>query len=176
MKILVFADIHCNLDGMQAALRIFSAEKPDKVVFCGDLFGGWSNSEQQVAELAQSMDAVLYFVRGNNDRISYDHLLKYGFEDYAVMHHFGRTLFFTHGDRYNGFNLPRGLKVGDAVVHGHTHVGMLTSRNGIFVLNVGSIAQPRDGRPCYLVLDESGATLKHRNGTFLYSLPWTEDN
>ena len=173
MKILVFADVHGNVDGMEAALRVFSAEKPNKVVFCGDIFGGWSDTERQIAELAQRFDVVTYFVRGNNDRAGYDNLLPGGFEEYAVMHHFGRTLFFTHGDRYNAFRVPPILQQGDAVVYGHTHVGSLTVKNGLFALNVGSIARPRDGRPCYLVLDDGGATLKHRNGTVLYTLPWT---
>lgn len=172
MKILVVADIHGSVNGMNAVLNAFSAEKPDKVVFCGDIFGGWSNTERQIAQMAESLDAVLYFVRGNNDRPCYDHLLSCGFEENAVMYHFGRTLFFTHGDRYNGFRVPPVLKQGDAVVHGHTHVGSLTVRNGLFVLNVGSVARPRDGRPGYLLLDETGATLKLTDGTVLYSLPW----
>ena len=171
MKILVFADIHGSLNGMNSVLRIFSAEQADKVVFCGDLFCGWSSTEKQIAEMAQSLDAVLYFVRGNNDRQTFDSLIG-GLEDNAVMYHFGRTLFFTHGHRYNGFNVPPILKQGDAVVFGHTHVGSLTKRNGLFVLNVGSIARPRDGTPCYLVLDEVGATMKSPDGAVLYTLHW----
>ena len=172
MKIVVFADIHGSVDGMNVALKIFSVEKPNKVVFCGDLFSGWSGSSEQIAQMAQSMDSVLYFVRGNNDLSCYDGLLANGFEDSAVMHHFNRTLFFTHGDRYNGFHVPPILQQGDAIIHGHTHVGALLRRNGLYVLNVGSLARPRDKQPCYLVLDEQGATLKRPEGAILYHLPW----
>lgn len=171
-KIAVFADIHGSVSGMQTVLDIVSAEKPDKAVFCGDIFGGWSGSEAQIAKMAQELDVVTYFVRGNNDRPCYDHLLAGGFEDYAVMYHFGRTLFFTHGDRYNAFRIPPLLKEGDAVVYGHTHMGSLTVRNGLFALNVGSISRPRDGQPCYMVLEESGATLKGTDGKIICFLPW----
>lgn len=170
MKIIVFADIHGNFRAMQAVLQAALREKPQKTVFCGDLFGGWRDNSQ-IAEMAQSLDGVLYFVKGNND-IWDERLIDGGMEDNVPMYHFGRTLFFTHGDRYNGWRIPPVLQENDAIIFGHTHVSSLTKRNGLFVLNVGSVALPRDDKPCYLVLDESGATLRDLNGQDLYTLPW----
>ncbi|MGN1066418.1 MAG: metallophosphoesterase family protein [Candidatus Fimimonas sp.] len=172
MKIVVFADIHGSVVGMETVAQIAATEKAQKVVFCGDLFGRWA-SNGQIAQIAQSIDGVLYFVRGNNDGLD-EHLLDCGMEDNVLMYHFGRKLFFTHGDRYNGWLVPPVLEQGDAVIFGHTHVGSLTVRNGLFALNVGSVARPRDGVASYLLLDEQGATLCKLNGEKLYFLPWNE--
>lgn len=170
MKIAVFSDIHGSVSGMNAVLHIVKSEKPQKVVFCGDLFGGWTDNTQ-IANAAQNIDSTLYFVKGNNDRFDAQ-LIDGGMEENVLMYHFGRTLFFTHGDRYNGWNIPPVLQNNDAIIFGHTHVSSLTERNGLFVLNVGSVARSRDGIPCYLVLDENGATLRKLNGETVYSLPW----
>ncbi len=171
MKIVIFADIHGSLKAMEAVLQAAQREKPQKTVFCGDLFGGWRNNSQ-IAEMAQSLDGTLYFVKGNNDIWGDERLINGGMDDNVPMYHFGRTLFFTHGDRYNGWRVPPILRPNDALIFGHTHVGSLTKRNGLFVLNVGSVAVPRDGKPCYLVLEESGATLRQLNGQDIYTLPW----
>lgn len=171
MKIVVFADLHGNITAAERAVQLSFDEKADKTVFCGDIFGVWG-SAQEIAEKLQQVCGIAYFVRGNNDFSCYDGYIAGGLEEYAVMYHFGRTLFFTHGDRYNGGRVPPVLKQGDVLVHGHTHVANLTVRNGLFVLNVGSLARPRDGKPSYLVLDDHGATTKDIEGNALTFLSW----
>ena len=170
MKILVFSDIHGSLAAADNAVAISRREKPDKTVVCGDIFG-WS-SYADVSSRLLGLEGVLYFLRGNNDWQSAVDSCPLNLEDSAVMRSFGRTLFFTHGDRYNGYAVPPFLKEGDALVYGHTHVGSLRCRNGLFLLNVGSLARPRDGAPDYLVLDERGAQLKSPDGEIICSLAW----
>lgn len=161
--------MHGSVSAMQSVLEAVAMEKPQKVVCCGDLFGG--RDVEQISALAQSADSVLYFVRGNNDRYTVCSRLPQ-FEDNIPMYHFGRTLFFTHGDGYNGWRIPPVLGCGDAIIFGHTHTNSLVFRDGIFVLNVGSCALPRDGLPSYLVLDDVGATLRNFDGKDIYFLPW----
>lgn len=175
MKILVFSDFHGNLSAYQTALRIAKKEAPNAVALCGDLFGGFSSDSSQVAQAVQSFDSPLYAVRGNNDR-SYDEaLLPFPLQDYEVTYKFNRTIMFTHGHRYNSWNLPPILGHGDALVYGHTHVSSLRKLpSGIFALNVGSIALPRDGAPSYLVLDDDGAISKTTDGSVIYFLPWNK--
>lgn len=170
MKILVFADFHGSENALQTAIEISRSEAPDKTVVCGDLFG-WSSPER-VAELAQKLCGVLYLVKGNNDFATAQRFLPCEMEDSAIMYHFGRTLFFTHGDRYNGMRIPPMLKDGDVLVHGHTHVGRLRLYNGLFVVNVGSLARPRDGARSYMTIDEQGVTLKLADGEILQQLNW----
>ena len=170
MKILIFADFHGNVDSLKIAIEISQREAPDKTVVCGDLFG-WSHP-QEVAELVQQLHGVLYLIKGNNDFSTAVSYLPYEMEDSAIMYHFNRKLFFTHGDRYNALRVPPILEVGDALIHGHTHVGHLQKYNGLYVLNVGSLARPRDGVASYLTLDDHGATLKQINGEVLQQLNW----
>lgn len=170
MKILVFADFHGSLDSLRTAIAISKRESPDKTVVCGDLFG-WSQP-QEVAELVGELHGVLYLVKGNNDFATAISMLPCEMDDSTIMYHFGRKLFFTHGDRYNALRVPPILEVGDALIHGHTHVGHLQQYNGLYVLNVGSLARPRDGVPSYLTLDEQGATLKQVGGEILQQLKW----
>ena len=172
MKLTVFSDIHGSVSGMECVLEIINREQPDKVVICGDLFGGWISSPREIAEAVSRIDAVTYLVRGNNDRDSEISLLPYGMEDYAVMYHFGRTLFFTHGHVYNKYRIPPVLRQKDVLVYGHTHCSLLQRFNGLYIVNVGSVSRPRDGKACYLTMDETGVTLKGLNGEVLDVLPW----
>ncbi len=171
MKIAVFADFHGSTAALQTAAEICKRERPDKTVICGDLFG-WSSSPVAVAELLSKLDGVLYLVRGNNDYVSAQDCLPVIMERECIMYHFGRTLFFTHGDRYDGLRVPPILRQGDALVYGHTHAGRLCKYNGIFALNVGSLARPRNGLASYLILDETGSVLKQPDGAQLASLAW----
>lgn len=175
MKILVFSDFHGNLSAYETAMNIVKSEKPNAVALCGDLFGGFSSDSSKVAQAVQLFDAPLYAVRGNNDRRYDEALLPFPLQDYEVTYKFNRTILFTHGHRYNSWKLPPILGQGDALVYGHTHVSSLRKLpNGIFALNVGSIALPRDGAPSYLVLDDDGATSKMTDGNGIYFLPWNK--
>lgn len=175
MEILVFSDIHGSVSGMETVLQIISREQPNKVVICGDLFGGWTSSQREIAGLVSQIDAVTYLVRGNNDRDSDIALLPYGMEDNAVMYHFNRTLFFTHGHVYNKYRIPPVLKENDVLVYGHTHCALLQEHNGLFIANVGSISRPRDGVPSYLTIEQRGITLKDINGKEIMTLPWLQN-
>lgn len=172
MKILVFADIHGSLDGANLAVQISQREQPQKTVFCGDLFGGWGGNGNKVGQVIAQTQGVLYFVRGNNDYPSDQLFLPFGMEENALMYHFGRTLFFTHGDRYNGLVFPPVLQQNDALVFGHTHVCRLGKRNGLHLINVGSLCRPRDGVASYVVLDDNGATAKDTSGNVICFHAW----
>lgn len=163
MKIVVFSDFHGSIDSLKRACEIVQTEKPDKTVICGDLFGCWGR-QSEIVSLVESMDTIMYIIAGNNDYSTDLSLLKYGYDENAVMYHFGRTLFFTHGHRYNGWNVPPVLKQGDVLVYGHTHCSRLYQLDGLNVYNVGAMALPRDGHKAYLVLDERGATLRDVDG------------
>lgn len=170
MKIAVFSDVHNSDAAMDAVVQAAAAERADKIVFCGDLFGGFGDC-QTVARKAQSLDGVLYFVRGNNDYYG-ERFIDGGLEENVVMYHFGRILFFTHGDRYDKYRLPAFLRENDVLIYGHTHRALLQRHDGIFIANVGSVARPRDGVASYLTISENGIVLKRLDGTTVLSLPF----
>ncbi|MCM1195059.1 MAG: YfcE family phosphodiesterase [Firmicutes bacterium] len=170
MKIAVFSDIHGSPSGMDVILKIVDTERPDKTVICGDLFGGFVSLSSEVADKIRQINSTLYLVRGNNDRDGDIALLPCGMDDYAVMYHFGRTLFFTHGDVYNKYRIPPLLREGDVLVYGHTHMSLLQRFNGLYIANVGSVSRPRDDEPSYMVIEETGIVLKKLNGEIINSL------
>lgn len=174
MKILVFSDFHGSLQGVQLAARLTQELQPYAVAICGDIFGGFSHSEQ-IAQVIKGLDAVTYLIQGNNDRFYDSPLLGCNLQDYEVTYKFSRTLFFTHGHKYNGYKVPPILGKGDVLVYGHTHVGRIwRNERGIILFNVGSLSQPRDGTPCYGLLDDDGLALCSSDKTELLRKHWTD--
>lgn len=152
MKILIISDTH-RRDEM--FLRVMEKEAPvDMILHAGDTEG----SEDEFARIA---GMPLLYVAGNND--------------YATLA--PRTLivpignqkaFLTHGHRYQ-VNLSTDVIEREArmrhcqiAIFGHTHVPLLqTTKNGILLLNPGSLGYPRQAgyRSSYAVMetDEQGA-------------------
>src|SRR2546430_11537813 len=65
MRVAALADIHGNLPALEAVLRDVEREKPDLVVFCGDVVSGLMPAE--TIDLLQAIRGGR-FVRGNADR------------------------------------------------------------------------------------------------------------
>ena len=164
MKIFVFSDLHGYADTFQKILDAIGREQPNKVVFCGDLFGGWSGTEKIVA-LTKQIDAVTYFVRGNND-IFYPNV-DVDFEEYALMHHFGKTMFFSHGHIFSPDNLPP-MRKGDVFISGHIHVPVCQDKNGILCLNPGSVSIPKeDSHHGYMTFEDGKFIWKDFDGNII---------
>jgi len=84
----------------------------------------------------------------------------------------------THGHLYNfeteaGF-IRSGLKAGDIVFSGHTHVsGIFKYRNGIININPGSITIPRGGtEPGFGLITDEKASLFSLTGSLLSEYPF----
>lgn len=65
MRIAALADVHGNLPALEAVLREVERERPDVVVFCGDVASGPMPAE--TIDLLRSLTDAR-FVRGNADR------------------------------------------------------------------------------------------------------------
>lgn len=145
MKILIVSDTH----GRDANLKklVAGTEPFDCLIHLGDVEG----SE---AKIRRMVSCPVYMVSGNNDFFSdLPRELEFEFEKYRIM--------MTHGHYYYvSLNLDelwrqarsRGL---DIVMFGHTHRPFLETRDGITLLNPGSISYPRqDGRrPSYIWME-----------------------
>lgn len=148
MKILIVSDTHGRLDAFERALE---AEQPlDMLIHLGDVCG-----DEDYIEAISRCKCVI--VAGNNDflcRLPYERALKIG--KYGVHLEHGQR--FPRDKEYI-YRLARDLGV-DIMMFGHTHYPLVEEKNGIWLINPGSLTHPRQpGRmPSYIVmtLDEEG--------------------
>ena len=75
--------------------------------------------------------------------------------DYAVIFVDGKTLYLTHGHKYNPNNLPP-IKKGDYLVNGHTHILANEDMGDFTYLNPGSVSIPKGGNPHTYMIYENG--------------------
>ena len=144
MKFIVFSDNHGKLSGVERVIR----EHPECrfYIHLGD-------SEGTLQTLRQAHPQLTFWgVRGNCDL---------GGEEPAEQTRQveGHTLFLTHGHHYGvKFSTEhlwaKARQVGaDVALFGHSHAPCQEFREGIYLLNPGSIAHPKEGGPTYGVLD-----------------------
>ena len=66
MRVAALADVHGNAPALAAVLEEVARERPDLVVFCGDLT--WGSLPQETLALVRALEIPARFVRGNADR------------------------------------------------------------------------------------------------------------
>ena len=66
MRVAALADVHGNAPALAAVLEEVERERPDLIVFCGDLT--WGARPQETLALVRSLERPVHFVRGNADR------------------------------------------------------------------------------------------------------------
>ncbi|MNV57709.1 Phosphodiesterase YfcE [compost metagenome] len=173
MKLMFISDIHGSLHWLKLALEKVNEETPDGLVFLGDfMYHGPRNplpegyDPQGVAkELNGIKGRITAAVRGNCDAEVDQMLLAFPMMgDYAQLWADGRRIYVTHGHGFSIDNLPE-LQPGDIFIQGHTHVPVADKKEGIYVLNPGSISLPKENYPnSYAVLEGGKYTVKSFTG------------
>lgn len=162
------SDIHGFSDKLDLVKCIYDAEKPNKIVFLGDLFYGY-DSDNLIDAYKSFNNAI--FIQGNCDRDFDVEESGLGFMNYYYFEAFGKKIFCTHGHRYNKYNLPD-IEF-DIFVNGHTHIGIIEKENDKLYLNPGSTTYPRGGsRSSYLIIDDSGIYLKDLEQNIIKKISW----
>lgn len=145
MKIMIVSDSHGDMENITEAIN---REKPlDMLVHCGDAEG----TEGDISILAE---CPIWAVLGNNDFFSM----------LSKEHEFeidGGRAFLTHGHYYHVSMGPQRIieegmsREADYVFFGHTHRPFIEEYDGMWVINPGSIAYPRqEGRDCtYIIMN-----------------------
>lgn len=165
MRILIASDIHGSAFWCGQLAEAFRREKADTLLLLGDiLYHGPRNplpegyDPKAVAQQLGALGGRVCAVRGNCDAEIDEAVLGFPLlADYALLFAGGRTIFATHGHRYNR-ECPPPLRPGDLLLHGHTHVPCWEPfGEGMVCLNPGSISLPKDGAPrgCILLTDEA---------------------
>ena len=157
MRVLIISDTHGRHAGLDRALE--EAGKIDMFIHLGDVEGG----EDYINAV---VDCEKHMVKGNNDFFSD---LPREEEFYIGKY----KAFITHGHPYYVSLDPEYIREEgearkvDIVMFGHTHKPYLDQKDGITVLNPGSISFPRqEGRKgSYMILEigqDGEAVFEHR--------------
>ena len=154
MKILIVSDTHRQNGNLSKVIS--SAGEIDMLIHCGDVEG----SEDYIREIA---GCPVKMVAGNNDFFSsLDREIELDLGPHRA--------FLTHGQYYNvSLDVDRLWEEAkdrgcDIAMFGHTHRPYLEKREGITLLNPGSLSYPRqEGRmPSYMIMDlEEDGTMKY---------------
>ena len=145
MKILAVSDTHGRDEKLE---QVVEREKPfDYLIHCGDVEG----REFFIEALA---DCPCTIVAGNNDFFS-----DLPREDEIVLE--GHKIMVTHGHNYGvsmdlyGISEEAAARECEIVLFGHTHKPVIEKKNGVLVINPGSVSFPRqEGRkPSYAILN-----------------------
>ncbi len=174
MKIMFISDIHGSIKYLNMAMERFEEEKADMIVLLGDLMEGHRHipdyfyNPKAVAELLNEYKDKIVAVCGNCDNMTDQKLLEFSIkEDYREIYFGERTIFATHGHRYNMDNMPD-LDEGDIFIHGHLHVPIAEVIDGVYYLNPGSISLPRqNSKHSYGILVDGLFTIKDLDGNLV---------
>ncbi|MDT3427209.1 putative phosphoesterase [Paenibacillus forsythiae] len=178
MKLMFISDIHGSLHWLKRALEKYAEEKPDGLVILGDfMYHGPRNplpdgyDPKAVAQELNAIKRQITAVRGNCDSEVDQMLLDFPMMgDYTQILYEGRRIFATHGHGFSIDKLPE-LGEGDLFIQGHTHVPVADIKEGVYVLNPGSISLPKENNPnSYGILAGGEFTVKSFGGETLKSI------
>ena len=150
MKILIVSDTHRRDGNLQTVIE--KTAPFDMLIHLGDAEGSEDRIEEWCKE--QNPDCQVYIILGNNDFFSnLDREKEIQIGNYRA--------FLTHGHFYSvSVGTERLVDEGkdrkvDIVMFGHTHKPYLEHKEGITVLNPGSLSFPRQEgrRPSYMVME-----------------------
>ncbi|MBR4910903.1 MAG: metallophosphoesterase [Clostridia bacterium] len=161
MRAVVISDTH----GRPALIeRVLDREtEAREVFFLGDVV----RDIEEVMPLFP--DKNFHIVRGNCD-----YFCDYPLFDLVEFKAEGVNVYFTHGHKHfvkSGLEdiYDTALRLGASVaLYGHTHIASVEYRNGVYLINGGSLALPRNGPASYAVIDidKSGILPAIKKSTF----------
>lgn len=154
MLIAVISDTHKNQRSIDIAKKHIKEANPDIIIHLGD-------GIEDVEPLKEGFSGEVYAVEGNCDTLN-----KYLKEDILEVN--GKKIYFTHGDLYGvkkGLDnlMRKGKEVGAHIVlFGHTHEPFKEEKNGMLLMNPGSIAKPalRDRGIGFIEIDDDGNLIR----------------
>lgn len=174
-SVAALADVHANAPALAAVLEEVERERPDLVVFGGDLT--WGSLPRETLELVRALEIPTRFVRGNADRAVEEDTesargawirAQHTDDDRSFLSSFERTVTvevdglgptcFAHGSPRSDEECvtertPRERvkefmagRPEACVVTGHVHVQYDRELDGVRLLSPGSVGVPYEGR------------------------------
>ena len=163
MKLMFASDIHGAAECCEKMLKRFDEERAEKLFLLGDiLYHGPRNdlpadyAPKRVIAMLNERKNQLLCVRGNCDTEVDQMVLDFPImAEYALLYLGGRTVFLTHGHKFNT-DTPPLLNEGDILLHGHTHVQTIDESRSYTYMNPGSVSLPKNGMPKSYMIYEDG--------------------
>ncbi|MGI6728579.1 MAG: YfcE family phosphodiesterase [Anaerovoracaceae bacterium] len=158
MRLLVISDTHGKIEALdEIKNNLFGI---DRIIHLGDY-------EKDGLKFAQHLGIPVISVKGNMDG-------SYSNNDYRILHTGFGKIYLCHGHmeavKFGPENLLyKASSLGcKAALYGHTHVPVYEEIGGMYLLNPGSLALPRGGRPgSYAIItiekDKFDATILYRD-------------
>lgn len=168
---LVVSDIHGGVNGAKTILELLKTNDFTNILLLGDiLYHGPRNdlpkdyAPKEVITILNSMATKIIAVRGNCEAEVDQMVLNFPcLADYNIIPFKGHKIFMSHGHIYSPDKLPL-LNDNDIFLSGHTHIPTAYQKDGIYLLNPGSITLPKENHPCtYATLNEKSFTIYTRN-------------
>jgi len=162
MKWLIASDIHGSAFYCKKLIDAYREEKADRILLLGDvLYHGPRNdlpkdyNPKEVINMLNEFKNEILCVRGNCDTEVDQMVLDFPImAEYAILAVGEKTVFVTHGHKFNSDNLPP-LKKGDILLHGHTHVPVCKEFSDFVYMNPGSVSIPKeDSAHGYMILND----------------------
>ena len=173
MRIAVASDIHGSLLYAKSFFKQAEALGADKILLLGDLYYHGARNPlpegydpKGVAELLNAHRKEIVAIRGNCDSDVDQTVSEFELAASAVLFVGGKTIFASHGDRFDIDHLPVGSY--DVVLYGHYHTGFIREKEGVIVANPGSTSLPKGGTSrSFLLLDDNSIALYDLCGVLL---------
>ena len=164
MKYLIASDIHGSAYWAERLCTAIESEQPDRIVLLGDLlYHGPRNdlprdyAPKRVIPLLNALADRIIAVRGNCDAEVDLMLLPFAVEDSAVIAADGLRIVAQHGHHLPSCPPIPGVRPGDVVLSGHTHIPRGETVDGVHFWNPGSTTLPKGGFPASYGVFEAGA-------------------
>lgn len=138
MKIAILADLHDNLKNLELILEMFKEEKPDELIFCGDMC-----APATLKELAKGFPGKIHLIFGNVDGDPYlmekraqenDNLIIYGLK--AELELDNKKIAVVHYPDFAEGLASTGKY--DVVFYGHDHQKNQTQVGKTLLVNPGT--------------------------------------
>ena len=177
MRFLIASDIHGAAEPARRIASIYAKGGFDGLLLLGDLlYHGPRNDIPEsyapkiVIELLSAMKDQIIAVRGNCEAEVDQMVLPFPvLSDSAIVFADGHRILMTHGHRETPESHRGGI---DAIFSGHTHIPVLERKDGIIMLNPGSVSIPKGGFPPSYALWEDGriSVISLTDGSLMMSL------
>lgn len=151
MRAVILSDSHGDTDACDKAISAMG--DVDMIIHLGDI-----SRDVDYIEAVYD-DIEVHSVMGNNE------FLHFG-KNEAVIDFDGHKIFICHGHtlsvRSGTQRLEQAARAKGcaAALFGHTHVAMMEEKDGLLILNPGSVSRPRNGKASFAVLETDGEKLK----------------